>query len=72
MIRTEPCTLCGGTITADPANPGPAVLAHNRSDRHRLASGGFTWLCPDCRMVTIPVQRARCHGCTRTRELVAA
>lgn len=33
MTRTEPCA-CGGTITADPAAPGPAVLAHGRSPRH--------------------------------------
>lgn len=72
MTRTEPCLLCGGEITADPADPFAAVLAHVRSKRHRMASEGFTWSCPDCRMVTIPVQRDRCHGCARTRELVAA
>jgi hypothetical protein len=31
--RTLPCA-CGGTITADPADAGPAVLRHNRSRRH--------------------------------------
>ncbi len=70
--RTEPCLLCRGSITADPADPFAAVLEHVRSDRHRMAQGGLTWLCPDCRAVTIPVQRDRCHGCTRSAKLVAA
>lgn len=33
MTGTEPC-VCGGLIVADPAAPGPAVLAHGRSPRH--------------------------------------
>lgn len=72
MIRTEPCLLCHGTITADADAPFAGVLAHVRGEQHRTAANGFTWTCPDCRMVTIPVQRDRCHGCARTRELVAA
>ena len=72
MTRTEPCLLCRGEITADPEDPFAGVLEHVRTDRHRMAQGGFTWTCPDCRMVTIPVSRDRCHGCARTRELVPA
>ena len=68
---TRPCLACGGTIEADPARPGPGVLAHVRSERHLLWSRGERWLCPDCRMVTIPATRERCRGCARTREMVA-
>lgn len=65
--RVEPCLLCGGRIEADTSRPLEvmgAVLAHVRSDRHRLAQG-LTRTCPDCRMVTIPGWRDRCHGCAR-------
>jgi hypothetical protein len=41
MIRTEPCLLCGGVIVADPDDPGPAVLAHVQTPRHRAARLGY-------------------------------
>ena len=67
MTREEPCLMCGGVILADPDVPGPAVLAHVRTDRHRMAQGTRpTRTCRECRMVTIPAWRDRCHGCTRT------
>lgn len=71
MTRQEPCLLCGGMITADPADPSVAVLAHLRSDRHRLVGVRPTRTCPDCRMVTIPGWRDRCHGCSRARAQAA-
>ena len=69
-LRVEPCLLCLGLIVADDADPeaiAGAVLLHVRSDRHRMASGGLVRPCPDCRLVTIPAARARCHGCTRAQ-----
>lgn len=33
-MRTEPCA-CGGRIAADPADPMPAVAAHNAGPEHR-------------------------------------
>lgn len=72
MTREEPCLMCGGVIVADPQDPGAAVLAHVRSDRHRAAQGvRVTRMCQGCRMVTIPAWRDLCHGCRRTAELRA-
>ena len=68
MTRTEPCLMCGGSITAGPdfESIRVAVLTHNRSERHAMArEGSPTRTCPGCRMVTIPAWRERCHGCSR-------
>jgi len=34
MTRTVPCA-CGGTVTAEPADPFPGVSAHNAGPEHR-------------------------------------
>lgn len=76
MSRTEPCLLCGGTITAeaeDFATVRDAVLAHVRTERHALArEGKATRLCSGCHLVTIPAWRHMCHGCRRDRERAEA
>ena len=70
LVTTLPCLGCGGTVTADPEAPGPGVLVHVRGERHAAWSGRIRRTCQDCRMVTIPAHRERCHGCTRTRARV--
>lgn len=72
MIVERPCVACGGLVAADPGDPGPGVLAHIRSERHRVWSRQITRTCPDCRIVTIPGDRDRCRGCRRTLELAGA
>lgn len=69
MIRTEPC-VCGGSITADDADPGPAVLRHMRSKRHEAWRAREHFKpCPGVGSpcaVTIPVDRPLCQFCRRT------
>lgn len=42
MIGGVLCVNCGGTIRADAANPGPAVLAHQMTTAHRAWAIGLT------------------------------
>jgi len=73
MKRTEAC-VCGGTITADPADDAAltaAVRAHNDGPRHtgwRLSQMDQA-PCVGYRgrgcLVMVPVQRLRCAFCSR-------
>lgn len=72
-MRREPCA-CGGVIEADPADPGPAVLLHTTTLRHRRWRNDMeTRTCPGYMSpcaVTIPADRDLCHFCKGTRRLV--
>lgn len=75
MIRTERCT-CGGTITADDADPGPEVLRHMRTKRHEAwRRRAFFKPCPGVESpcaVSIPVERELCQFCRRTVAFLSA
>lgn len=68
-VRTEPC-LCGGSITADDADPGPEVLRHMRTRRHAdWRRRAYFKPCPGVGSpcaVTIPADRDLCQFCRRT------
>jgi hypothetical protein len=38
-LETVKCEVCGGYITANPEDPGPAVAAHYRTIEHRSKCG---------------------------------
>ena len=74
MTRTERC-LCGGSITADDADPGPEVLRHMRTRQHRAWRERVHFKpCPGVASpcaVTIPSDRDLCQFCRRTAAFLA-